>query len=133
MSIEGIDGQLNAVVRECGEINRSKGWEDLDRRPAEIHALIHSEISEALEQVREGKPDLYQIFVAYDREKVIITEDHPEWQSDRKPEGESVELMDACIRIMSYYDAKGWDFEKILRMKMAYNRTRPHLHGGKKL
>jgi hypothetical protein len=36
------------------------------------------------------------------------------------------------LRIADYCGHKGWDLEAALRMKMDYNKTRPHRHGGKK-
>jgi NTP pyrophosphatase (non-canonical NTP hydrolase) len=91
-----------------------KGWHENERSPLEIHALIHSEISEATEQVREGASAFYE---------------NP--TDRRKPEGEAVELADAVIRIADYFGKKRWDLEKVIRKKMAYNSTRPHRHGGK--
>lgn len=89
-----------------------KGWYDQnDRRPLEIHALIHSEISEATEAVRAEAPHFYR--------------------QGAKPEGEAVELADAVIRIADYFGAKGWDLEAIVKAKLEFNRTRPYRHGGK--
>lgn len=31
----------------------------------------------------------------------------------------------------SYFKLNGWDLEKIIQLKLAYNRTRDHRHGGK--
>lgn len=33
--------------------------------------------------------------------------------------------------ICRYCEAKGWDINEAVRLKMAYNETRPHRHGGK--
>jgi len=123
-----MKGEINAIVKECGDIRKSKGW-DFGNEPIGIHALIHCEIAEATEEVRRKTPYLYQMGINYVREKYIIDENHPDWRSAEtsytpKPEGQAVELMDAVILIMSYYEAMGWDFEKILRLKMHYNRIR---------
>jgi NTP pyrophosphatase (non-canonical NTP hydrolase) len=40
-------------ARECHEIAASKGWWDGDRDSDEVYALIHSEVSEALEAWRK--------------------------------------------------------------------------------
>jgi NTP pyrophosphatase (non-canonical NTP hydrolase) len=74
-------------------------------------ALIHSELGEALEEVRSGR------FRAYVK--------------DGKPEGMVVELADAAIRIMDLCGGLGLDLEEALRVKAAYNEGRPYKHGGR--
>lgn len=74
-------------------------------------ALCHSELSEALEAVREGK------YVAYEK--------------DGKPEGVVVELADTMIRIMHLCGLLGLDLESAIEMKMAANQKRPYRHGGR--
>jgi NTP pyrophosphatase (non-canonical NTP hydrolase) len=103
---------INELVKEIHDMAISKGWWEQERNPLEIHALIHSEISEATEEVRNDKPDIY--FVA------------------DKPEGQQVELADAVIRIFDYFGQRGWNLEEVLRKKIDYNATRPIRHGGKK-
>lgn len=126
---------INDLVKECFETAKSKGWQELDRRPLEHHALMASEISEATEEVRADNPPVYQHQITYQREKFIVPKGDLRWndRSDKKPEGEAVELIDCVIRIMTYFGEKEWDFEKVLRMKMNYNKTRSFRHGGKKL
>ena len=115
------------------------GWWDKPRSPLEIHALIHSEISEATEEARKGTPPIYKSTEIHTRDSVdehIITPDAPEWDSDywktEKPEGEAVELADALIRILDYAEYKGWDMKEIIDRKLNYNATRPYRHGGKR-
>jgi len=55
-----------------------------------------------------------------------------EYDNTRKPEGEAVELADAVIRIMDYFESKGWDLEHVIELKHDYNKTRSYRHGGKK-
>lgn len=107
---------LTAIQTLIGEINVEKGWRSLERRPAEILALVHSEVSEALEEIRNGHEptDIY-------------------FGDKGKPEGYLVELADAVIRILDEFDFHGVDAEKVIQMKVDYNATRPHLHGGKTL
>jgi hypothetical protein len=85
-----------------------------DRNIPEMLALVHSEISEALEVIRAGD-DIRRVDV----------------MTNGKPEGFFVELADAIIRIADlagrYID--GQTFEDIVLQKMAYNETRPHKHG----
>ena len=81
--------------------------------PLETHALIHAEISEATEEVRNSKPHFYV--------------------ENGKPEGEATELADVIIRILETAHVNDWDMEYIINKKMDYNETRSHKHGGKTL
>jgi hypothetical protein len=91
-------------------INRLKGWLTKERRDGELIALIHSEVSEALEGLRHGNP-----------------------ASDKIPEVSQAEeeLADAIIRIMDIGYNKKWNIPKALFLKLEYNKTRPYRHGGK--
>lgn len=75
-------------------------------------ALIHSELSEALEEERNGNPDICKY-------------------RSRKPEGVAVELADAVIRIADLCGHLGIDLEEVIEIKMAYNEGRPYKHGKK--
>jgi hypothetical protein len=81
--------------------------------PLEAHALIHTEIAEATEEVRNSKPHFYV--------------------ENGKPEGEAIELADALIRICEIATNNGWDMDALVSKKMDYNETRGHKHGGKTL
>ena len=73
-------------------------------------ALMHSELSEALDWLRQGNPP-----------------------SDHIPEfsGAEEELADTVIRIMGYAQHKGLDVAGAVVAKAAYNDARPYKHGGK--
>jgi NTP pyrophosphatase (non-canonical NTP hydrolase) len=84
-------------------------WEEgLDRNNGEMLALIHSEISEALEAIRHKNPP-----------------------DDKIPEfsGVEAELADCIIRIMDMAPARHWRIGEALVAKMAYNEGRPYKHG----
>lgn len=104
--------QVSDLIAECHRIAMEKGWWDRDREIPEQIALMHSELSEALEEYRMGAANLYM--------------------QDGKPEGFGVELADCVIRIFDMCGRYGIDLEACLRAKIAYNATRPHRHGGKK-
>lgn len=76
--------------------------------------LIHSEVSEALEDYRVGK---------------LVTTQR---EGDGKPEGFPSELADIVIRVMDLAGAMGINLEQEMRLKMRYNETRAHRHGGKR-
>lgn len=128
ITIAELQKQVHATARE-------KGWwpiaDVVDRKisptivapidfskvnvPEKI-ALMHSELSEALEEFRrDGMRELY-----FDT------------QHGMKPEGIAVEFADCIIRILDFCGAYGIDLEDALITKMAYNKTRPYRHGGKK-
>jgi NTP pyrophosphatase (non-canonical NTP hydrolase) len=82
-------------------------------KPAEHIALIHSELSECLEEFRAG----HEATEIYYRE------------SDQKPEGVPIELADAVIRCFDMAYVFGIDLEAAIKEKHAFNKTRPYLHG----
>lgn len=76
-------------------------------------ALIHSEVTEALEVIRDGHPPAERRF-----------------EEDRgKPIGFDSELADIVIRVADLAGACGIDLEKAIKEKLAYNRGRKHMHG----
>jgi NTP pyrophosphatase (non-canonical NTP hydrolase) len=89
----------------------SKGFWDNPRTNLECYALIHSEISEAVEEARTNTPAMY-----------VSNETN-------KPEGQLVELADAVIRIADLCGRHGWDLETAIKLKMKYNEGRERLHG----
>ena len=75
-------------------------------------ALIHAEVSEALEDHRDGK-----IETTFD--------------DNGKPHGFAQELADIVIRVGDLAEMLDIDLEKEIVMKLKYNSTRPVRHGGK--
>lgn len=114
---------LDVLSEEFVGLSREKGWwgpESFreDGRPtddvlARELALVHSEVSEALDEVRNGRRD--------------------RWTGpDGKPEGFGVELADTIIRALLLVKFDGQRAGDLIRDKHRYNQTRPHRHGGKR-
>lgn len=93
---------------------KEKGWLDKEVSVAEQCALIHSEISEALESYRNNEETLWL-------------------DENGKPNGLASEYADAAIRLFHYAYLNEFDLITEIRRKMEYNWTRPHRHGGKKI
>lgn len=95
-------------------------WDDYyrsrDQFPAHVSsklALIHSEVSEALEELRDPARGIY-----YARRR-----------EDGKPEGFGSELADIVIRVADLAHGLGLSLGAAVAGKMKYNAGRPPMHG----
>lgn len=95
---------IETMKREIHENAAAHGWWETERSFGEICALIHSELSEALEEYRSKNPNIYII-----GENGIIPITPEEWNGE-KPEGIAVELADAVIRILDYMGKDGIEY-----------------------
>lgn len=109
---------LTEWSKEVHALAVSKGWYESERSFGDVLMLITSELAEALEEHRNHQPPIYY----YDPANLLS-----------KPEGIAIEMADALIRILDYSASQGWDMERLVEIKHAYNKTRSHRHGGKKL
>lgn len=133
----GIIKHFNAAQTLCHRIANDHGWWEepewikavrsqfnlpmhviesaelaAQRNEAEMIALMHSELSEAVESIRHGNPP-----------------------SDHIPEfsGVEEELADVIIRIFDLAERKGYRIAEAMIAKMKFNDGRPYRHGGKKI
>jgi NTP pyrophosphatase (non-canonical NTP hydrolase) len=92
--------------KEIHKLAVQKGWWETHREVPELLALIHSEISEALEAHRNKIP-----------------EGKKGWLGE--------ELADAVIRIFDMAEYYGIDIAQEVKKKHLKNTMRPYRHGGK--
>lgn len=139
---------LAEMADEVHAVNVEKGWFDDTRTFGDGIALLHSEASEALEAFRDhGLTDATKPAVTMEdsRRHHSIAHgfcNHGELpgqcpaglvKDPPKPEGVGGEYADVLIRLLDNCKRDGIDLEFEYERKLAYNRTRPHRHGGRSL
>ena len=119
MHIRGLQKMVHRLAVEkgwWGEPGGGKITKIVDEEFGMKMALIHSEVSEALEEYRAGN------------KLTLIYRETP----DSKPEGIPIELADVVIRVLDLCEAAGINLEEAIVLKHEYNRTRSYRHGGKR-
>jgi NTP pyrophosphatase (non-canonical NTP hydrolase) len=116
MSPETAIEVINKLRDDCHETACEKGWWDESRNKGELIALMHSELSEALEWMRKESED-----------SVIGG------RSDHIPDffGIEEEFADVLVRIFDFCGGYDLDIGGALLAKMAYNQGREYKHGKK--
>lgn len=130
---------LNVLSQQIHENAKEKGWWEGEREFGTLLALIHSEVSEALEEYRDGNTEHVYYQLSQDNGTVRMSIEEYERLQERvkgriqaKPEGIGIELADVIIRVLDTCAAYGIDIDDAVKRKMAYNKVRPYRHGGKK-
>ncbi|WP_163538289.1 MazG nucleotide pyrophosphohydrolase domain-containing protein [Gracilibacillus sp. YIM 98692] len=97
-----MEKSINQLCNEAYQIAKSKGWHDKPRETGTILALIHSEVSEALEADRKKDQENFE-----------------------------EELADILIRIFDLCGSRNIDLEDAVLTKMERNKGRSYRHGNK--
>jgi NTP pyrophosphatase (non-canonical NTP hydrolase) len=101
----GVSSAFGYLAWQCNRIAKERGWWDKPRGVSTFIALVHSELSEALEAARDGDDELFL-----------------------------EELADVFIRIFDWIGEQGLSEEFVTALidKINFNATRPYRHGNKK-
>lgn len=97
--------EIHKACYEAYNNAKSKGWHENDSQPCrkgEMIALIHSELSEALEAIRKGNPPDKKL---------------PEFDNL------TIEMADVVIRVFDFAAAFSLRLGQAVVAKMAYNTT----------
>lgn len=102
---------MTEFAKEVHENAVAHGWWDEPRSFGEVIALCHSELSEAMEEYRNGRPMEY-VDDAETCERIT----DPAQFNGRKPEGIAVEMADCIIRILDCAAKMGWDCSDVKQL-----------------
>ncbi|SED09844.1 hypothetical protein SAMN04489761_4267 [Tenacibaculum sp. MAR_2009_124] len=119
---------INELAKEIHQNNVKKGFYEDEKNIGEMLALIHSEVSEALEADRKG---FY-----------VPIENRIDWLNDLESDSEfksdftelvkdtfEDELADIMIRVMDLAAHKEINLEEHIKGKLRYNKMREYKHG----
>ena len=156
---EKLIADLNAMIPAIHQNAVDHGWWEGDRSFWEIYSLFHSELSEALEEYRNGEPVIYCNQRGGDwcpnccGDACAVAEAEGEGLGDRiavlhcalsvawlqKKTGgnaaadyDELTLLSAAVKEIAAYTAlHGHELPVIVTIKHAFNVTRSYKHGGK--
>ena len=130
---------INELAKEVHENAVNHGWYETPPTIPEALCLIHGEVSEALEEYREGKPLIYGTCALAAEDCKFSGICDQVGQPDEgdgitgpcKPEGIAVELADVILRTLDLMAYLGVDVDAVVTAKHKYNLGREYKHGGK--
>jgi NTP pyrophosphatase (non-canonical NTP hydrolase) len=117
-----LDDVIRSYQKRIHAINEKAGWYNPAPDFMTAMALLHSEVSEAVEAWREhGTADMTS-------RAIDIGAGH----AMRKPEGVGSEFADVFIRLLDDAALFGIGLAAEVERKLAFNATRSYRHGGKR-
>ncbi|HET6224629.1 MAG TPA: hypothetical protein VFF27_00025 [Bacteroidia bacterium] len=120
---------LNELSKEIHENAKSKGFYEDKKNTGEMLALIHSEVSEALEADRLkrycqlSKPD-QNVLMGWTHDNAFKID-----YKDKVKGSFDEEMADIIIRVLDMCAFKDIDIDLHIKAKMRYNSAREHKHG----
>lgn len=118
---------INELSSQIHEINRKNGFYEDKKNIGEMLALIHSEVSEALEADRKDRhahPD-----IALLNSTIIDVRTAKSHFEEFIKDTFEDELADVMIRVMDMAAFLGIDLEAHIKAKVRYNSMREYKHG----
>jgi NTP pyrophosphatase (non-canonical NTP hydrolase) len=100
--------EFNRIQKLAHQNSIDKGFWEKPRNEGEMIALIHSEVSEVLEALRQD--NLMDKHISH-RSAVVV------------------ELADIVIRVFDFAESKGYNLGEVVLEKMEFNKNRPYKHG----
>jgi NTP pyrophosphatase (non-canonical NTP hydrolase) len=120
---------LTDLMEAIAKINQANGWFATARPFSEDIALLHSEVSEAHEEWRDGHLPEERYYSAHGLRLSVAVD--PVTGVPNKPEGIPSELADILVRVLDTCYRYGIDPDEVVAEKLTYNATRGLRHGGK--
>ncbi len=119
---------INQLAQQVHQNARDKGFFEKEKNIGEMLALIHSEVSEALEADRKDRYCPVNIL------GVVGWADDDSFNTHYKETVKGTfeeEMADIVIRVMDMCAFKGIDLENHIKAKMRVNSLREYKHGKK--
>lgn len=122
---------INELAKQIRFHNGVQGFVVDEKTLHQKLLLAVSEICEAQEELRDGHAieKIYHAGTDKDNLPFSAKGNLNSFPFGVKPEGFSVEIADAIIRLLDICAAFEIDIEEVMLLKLNYNKTRPPKHG----